>query len=320
MLVLCAARPEVLERAEGWPPERPGTATIELPALTEAETSSLLTALLSRAVMPADSRSSLLERTGGNPLYALEFARMVGEHVRGTSPADTAMPETVQAVISARLDAIPRELRSLVLDASVVGTSFWPGALAYLGDVDEGTIREGLEDLVRRGLVQPSPLSAFEGQPEFGFTHALIGEVAYLRIPRGRRARRHCSAGAWIARESGDRAEERAELLARHFSTAVELAEAAGEEEVVGFACGPAIQLARDGRRPGPTARRGRRVHAVRPRGAARHRGRLRSRRRAGALGADGAAQRPHPAGRGARAIRGVARDLPRGRGPPADR
>ncbi len=241
MLVLCAARPEVLERAEGWPPERPGTATIELPALTEAETSSLLTALLSRAVMPADSRSSLLERTGGNPLYALEFARMVGEHVRGTSPADTAMPETVQAVISARLDAIPRELRSVVLDASVVGTSFWPGALAYLGDVDEGTIREGLEDLVRRGLVQPSPLSAFEGQPEFGFTHALIGEVAYLRIPRGRRARRHCSAGAWIVRESGDRAEERAELLARHFSTAVELAEAAGEEEVIGFACGPAI-------------------------------------------------------------------------------
>ena len=242
LLVLCAARPEVMERAEAWPPDRPGTATIELPALTEEETSSLLTALVSRAVMPADSRSSLLERTGGNPLYALEFARMVGEHVRGTSPSDPAMPETVQAVISARLDAIPRDLRAVVLDASVVGTSFWPGTLAHLGDVDEATIRAALEDLVRRGLVQPSPVSAFEGQPEFGFTHALIGEVAYLRIPRGRRARRHCSAGAWIARESGDRAEERAELLARHFSTAVELAEAASEEEVLGFARGPAIR------------------------------------------------------------------------------
>jgi class 3 adenylate cyclase/tetratricopeptide (TPR) repeat protein len=239
VLVLCAARPEVLERGGAWPPERPQVATIELPALSQAEASSLVGSLLSTTVLPASSRSSLVSRAGGNPLYALEFARMVGDHV---AEGDLAMPESVQAVISARLDAIPRDLRSLVLDASVLGTAFWPGALASMADLEEPVVREGLRDLVRRGLVQESPASSFEGQPEYGFTHALIGEVAYRRIPRGRRARRHCSAGTWIAGASGDRAEERAELLARHFSTAVELAEAANDDEVVGFACGPAVQ------------------------------------------------------------------------------
>ena len=242
VLVLCAARPEVLERSDPWPPYRPGVATVELPALSEDETSTLLAALLSRAVMPSESRTALLERAGGNPLYALEFARMVGEHVSDASVPELAMPVTVQAVISARLDAIPRELRSLVQDASVAGTAFWPGLLSAMGDLDEATVLEGLEDLVRRGLVEGSPISAFDGRSEFGFTHALIGEVAYRRIPRGRRARRHCTAGVWIANESGERAEERAELLARHFSTAVELAEAANEDEVVDFACGPAVR------------------------------------------------------------------------------
>jgi class 3 adenylate cyclase/tetratricopeptide (TPR) repeat protein len=240
LLVVCAARPEVLERGAAWPPQRPRVSTIDLPALSESEAASLLGSLISTAVLPADSRSSLLSRAGGNPLYALEFARMVGEHI--TEAPDPAMPETVQAVISARLDAIPREARSLVLDAAVMGTAFWPSALASLGDLGESEVRVGLQDLVRRGLVQGSPTSSFEGQPEYGFTHALIGEVAYLRIPRGRRARRHCSAGTWIAQASGERAEERAELLARHFSTAVELAEAAGDDELASVACDPAVR------------------------------------------------------------------------------
>jgi tetratricopeptide (TPR) repeat protein len=240
VLVLCVARPELLERAGAWPPQGQRVSTIDLPALSEAEAASLLGSLLSDAVLPADSRSSLLSRAGGNPLYALEFARMVGDQV--TEGADLSMPESVQAVISARLDAIPRDIRSLVLDASVTGTAFWPGALAALGDLDEAKVRAGLEDLERRGFVQASPVSSFEGQPEYGFTHALIGEVAYRRIPRGRRARRHSAAGTWIATESGDRAEERAELLARHFSTAVELAEAASDVEVAGHARGPAVR------------------------------------------------------------------------------
>ncbi|MBA3691171.1 MAG: AAA family ATPase, partial [Actinobacteria bacterium] len=240
VLILCAARPEVRERGRLWPPQRPQVSTMELPALTELEAASLLDSLISSAVLPAESRSSLLSRAGGNPLYALEFARMVGEHV--AEAPDPTMPETVQAVISARLDAIPPDIRSLVLDASVMGTVFWPGALASMGDLAEPDVRAGLEALARRGLVQQVPSSSFEGQPEHRFTHALIGEVAYRRIPRARRARRHCSAGAWIERESGDRVEERAQLLARHFSTAVELAEAAADDEVMGLARGPAVR------------------------------------------------------------------------------
>jgi class 3 adenylate cyclase/tetratricopeptide (TPR) repeat protein len=239
VLVLCAARPEVLEGGRAWPPQRPRVATIELPALSEPDVASLLDSLISSALLPAASKSSLLSRAGGNPLYALEFARMLLDHV--ADGQDLTTPETVQAVISARLDAIPRGVRSLLLDASVMGTTFWPGALAAMGDLEEGRVRAGLEDLARRGLVQESSASSFLGQPEYVFTHALIGEVAYRRIPRGRRARRHFSAGTWIANESGDRVEERAELLARHFSTAVDLARAAGDDEVVGVARGPAV-------------------------------------------------------------------------------
>jgi class 3 adenylate cyclase/tetratricopeptide (TPR) repeat protein len=233
VLLLCTARPEFLERHGGWGTGRTNATTIGLERLNAAETGRLLTELLAQVVLPAASRDSLLERAGGNPLYALEFARMLSEHVRGDASEEIAVPESVQAVIAARLDAIPSELRSLVLDASVVGPSCWPGALAELGDRDPSVVREDAEALVRRGVFEPSGTSTFEGEPEYLFTHALIREVAYGRIPRAQRARRHLAAGSWIERRSGERSEERAEILATHFATAAELGEAAHEEGVV---------------------------------------------------------------------------------------
>src|SRR5436853_3727524 len=80
------------------------------------------------------------------------------------------------------------------------------------------------------------------GEPEYAFTHALIREVAYARIPRAQRARRHLAAGRWIERASGDRGEDRSEMLARHFATAVDLAQAAGESDVAESARFPAIR------------------------------------------------------------------------------
>ena len=242
VMLLCAARPELLDGEEPWPSDRPDVATIELAPLPEEDAATLLGALLAQVVLPARSRASLLARAGGNPLYALEFARMVGEQVAEAAGAEPAMPETVQAVIAARLDAIPRRLGELVRDASVVGSSFWPGALAAIGATAEQQVRAGLDELVGRALVQLAVGSSVEGQPEYRFTHALIGEVAYRRIPRGERARRHFAAGSWLVGETGEGAEERAELLARHFSTAVELAEAASEDEVAEVARGPAVR------------------------------------------------------------------------------
>ncbi|MDP9295668.1 MAG: hypothetical protein M3O88_03085, partial [Actinomycetota bacterium] len=242
VLLLCTARPEFLERHGGWGAGWTNATTIGLEQLNVDETGRLLAELLAQVVLPAAARDSLLERAGGNPLYALEFARMLSEQIRGDGSEEIAVPESVQAVIAARLDAIPPELRSLVLDASVVGTSCWPGALAELGEREPSFVREDAEALVRRGVFEPSGTSAFEGEPEYLFTHALIREVAYGRIPRVQRARRHLAAGNWIERRSGERSEERSEILATHFATAVELGEAARETEIVDSARPPALR------------------------------------------------------------------------------
>jgi len=244
VLVVCTTRPDGSERtgtSEGWPDAE----TIVLQNLSLDESADLLTNLEGSVALSGSDREMLLARAGGNPLFALELARMLGERVDAAA-ADvrtSRLPDTVQAVIAARLDAIPSDLRATILDASVVGSSFWPGALAELAGRPSSEARTSIDALVRRGLVRRAAQSLFEDEPEFGFTHGLVGEVAYGRIPRGERARRHLAAGRWIERMSGDRADERSELLARHFAAAVELAEAAGESEVARAARSPAARF-----------------------------------------------------------------------------
>jgi class 3 adenylate cyclase len=242
ILLLSTARPELLERHPRPTPGRPNATTIALEALSEDETTQLLRSLVTEVVLPATAREAVLERAGGNPLYALEFARMLGEVAAAPMSDELATPTSVQAVIGARLDRIPTSLRTVVQDASVIGTSFWLGAIASMEKRSESHVNADVEDLIRRGIVEPHDVSAFDDQREYGITHALIREVAYGRLPRVERARRHCSVGAWMERVAGDRAEERAEMLARHFAVAAELADAAGAPDVADAARGPAVR------------------------------------------------------------------------------
>jgi class 3 adenylate cyclase/tetratricopeptide (TPR) repeat protein len=240
VLNVCTARPELLERHPGWGAGRVNTTSIGLAPLSRQETGQLLSDPVARPALSDAIRESLLERSGGNPLYALEFVRMAAE--RTEEGFAESMPETVQAVIAARLDGIPEGPRALVQDAAVVGAVFWPGALAALGGAPEESVREGLLELTRRGLVLPSPDSALDGQPEYGFAHALIREVAYGRLTRPQRAARHLAAAEWLERAAGDHVEERTDWLARHFAEAAELALASGADELVGQAREPAIE------------------------------------------------------------------------------
>jgi tetratricopeptide (TPR) repeat protein len=242
VLLLVTARPEFLDRHAGFAAGRTNATTIGLERLNPDDTARLVTELLARTVLPAPARAELVERAGGNPLYALEYARMLSEQVRAGDEEEISLPESVQAVIAARLDAIPSEQRSLVLDASVVGNAVWPGALEALSKREADDVRGELGALVHRGLLARAETSTFPGEPEYVFTHALIREVAYARIPRAQRARRHLAAGRWIEHAGGDRADERSEMLARHFATAVDLAVAAGEPDVAESARAPAIE------------------------------------------------------------------------------
>ena len=111
LLVLCTARPELYERHPGWATGLRNAHTINLPPLSEAETALLIGSLLERSLLPSETQQRLLERAGGNPLYAEEFVRMLAE--RGPLEPDAPLPETVQALIAARLDTLPSERKSL---------------------------------------------------------------------------------------------------------------------------------------------------------------------------------------------------------------
>ncbi len=225
MLVVCSARPELYERAPGWGGGKRNSTTIALSPLTGDDTARLLAALLERAVLPAETQTTLLERCGGNPLYAEEFARMVKERGDGK----IAVPETVHALIAARLDTLPVERKSLLHDAAVVGKVFWAGAVASMGGLDVDEVREGLHTLARKELVRPVRTSSVEDEVEYAFWHVLVRDVAYGQIPRATRGRKHTAAAAWIEQMAGDRVADHAELLAHHYGQALELARASGE-------------------------------------------------------------------------------------------
>jgi tetratricopeptide (TPR) repeat protein len=152
------------------------------------------------------------------------------------------VPDTLQAVIGARLDAIPGHLRAVVQDAAVVGAAFWPGALAAPCGRTQAEVDAAVDDLAARGVVVEEPASRLAGHRELTFGHALYREVAYGRLPRLARARRHLAAGRWLEEAAGDRATEHAGAIAHHFDRAVELAEEADADDVRTEAVEPATR------------------------------------------------------------------------------
>jgi len=238
IMAICTARPELYERHPEWGGGKRNSATISLSPLTDEETARLLVALLEQAVLPAELQTTLLERAGGNPLYAEEFVRMLLDQgaleMRGRTlklvhtAEDIQLPDTIQALISARLDTLPPERKSLLQDAAVMGKVFWSGAVAYMSGGEERSVREGLHELARKELVRPMRTSSVKDQGEYAFWHALVRDVAYSQIPRADRARRHRMAAEWIERMAGDRVGDQAELLSHHYEQALQLSSAAG--------------------------------------------------------------------------------------------
>jgi tetratricopeptide (TPR) repeat protein len=192
--------------------------------LSDDETRQLVHRLLDRSILAADVQSRLIDRAGGNPLYAEEFIRMLGE--RGLD--DAALPETVQGVIAARLDGLSEEEKSVLQAASVVGKVFWLGAVVAVADRSRSETEQALHLLVRKEFVRRERRSSVGGESEYAFGHVLVRDVAYAQIPRANRAEMHHRAAEWV--ESLGRPEDHAELLAHHYATALEFARLAGQE------------------------------------------------------------------------------------------
>jgi tetratricopeptide (TPR) repeat protein len=227
ILVVCTGRPELYENHPAWGGGKRNSTTVALSPLSPTDTSRLVAALLDSAILPADTQAALLERAGGNPLYAEEYVRLFVE--QGSADA-LPLPETVQGLIAARLDTLPPDRKALLQDAAVVGKVFWAGALESMADRDSDVVREGVHQLARKELVRPARHSSVEGQAEYTFWHALIRDVAYGQIPRSARAAKHMAAADWIEQMAGARVVDHSELLAYHTTEAIVLGEAAGKE------------------------------------------------------------------------------------------
>jgi class 3 adenylate cyclase/tetratricopeptide (TPR) repeat protein len=229
LLLLCTARPELYEQHASWAAGLRNASAINLEPLSEEETSSLIGSLLHQAVLPAGTQELLLERAGGNPLYAEEFVRLLSD--RGELAEAALVPESLQALIAARLDTLSQERKGLLQDAAVMGKVFWAGAVAEMCGRSLGEVELAFHELARKELVRPARTSSMAGEAEYGFWHLLVRDVAYNQIPRAARAERHRAAAAWLEQKAGERAEDLADVLAYHYTQAVELAQAAGDTQ-----------------------------------------------------------------------------------------
>src|SRR5262245_26154062 len=168
-------------------------------------------------------QETLLQRSGGNPLYAEEFARMFAER-----EAAEEVPETLQGLIAARLDGLTAEEKGLLQRASVVGKVFWLGAMQAMNGASREELEQLMHSLERKEFVRRERRSSVEQDIEYTFLHVLVRDVAYGQIPRRQRAEQHERAAQWIA-ELG-RTEDAAEMLAHHYLQALEYARASGRD------------------------------------------------------------------------------------------
>jgi len=242
LLMLCAARPELYERRPAWGAGLRNAQTINLNPLSDGETAELVSYLSRSIELSEQLERAVLERAGGNPLYAEEFVRLLADREIEPEPLldEGELPDSVHALIAARLDTLAHERKSLLQDAAVVGNVFWAGALAEIGGASEDELEVALHELTRKELVRPSRTTSMDGESEYAFWHILVRDVAYSQIPRAERARRHRAAAAWIERKAGERVEDLAEVLAHHYLQAIELFDAAGESGEAAAVAAPA--------------------------------------------------------------------------------
>jgi DNA-binding SARP family transcriptional activator/class 3 adenylate cyclase len=251
LLLVVTTRPELLERRPGWGGSGPAATTISLEPLSQDDTVRLLGALLAHHRLPGAIGPHLAATVGGNPLFAEEYVRMLrdrgfrAEELDAGKPGDAPvagqpelpLPETVHAIVAARLDALSAAEKAVLHDAAVLGRVSWAGALAAVGEHNRKILQLCLDRLEAKEFLYRAKRSSVAGEEEYGFRHVLIRDVAYGQIPRAERADKHRRAAAWLESLSAERVAERperrgaarAELLAHHYGRALAFARAAAQ-------------------------------------------------------------------------------------------
>ena len=238
ILVLCMARPELLDDRPVWGGGKFNAATILLERLSDDDCAELIANLLRRAALPDEARVRILEAAEGTPLFVEEMLSMLIDdgllvlegdrwiatgHLGGVS-----VPPTIQALLAARLDRLSDDERAVIQRAAVAGKQFHLGALTAMFDDDRGAdVRSTVMSLVRRDLIGPDR-SLLIGEDAFRFRHLLIRDAAYEAAPKAVRAELHERYAAWIVDVAGERVEEQEEIVAYHLERAYRLHEELG--------------------------------------------------------------------------------------------
>ncbi|HWQ24769.1 MAG TPA: AAA family ATPase, partial [Gaiellaceae bacterium] len=241
LLVLTLARPELLQARPAWGGGKRNYAAVYLDPLSPEETRTMLEALLPAGLPDAVSRL-IVERSEGYPLFTEEVVgmlidrRLLVSDGRGGwtfegSPEAIEVPPSVQALIAARIDALPTDEKAMLQDAAVVGRTFWLGAVRRLSDVDGDTAKRTLGRLRVKELLVAREAATFSGETEYQFRHVLIRDVAYESLPKGVRARKHVQVADWAKEQAGQRSDETAALLATHLCEALRYRDELGERE-----------------------------------------------------------------------------------------
>ena len=221
LLLLCMARPELLERRPSWGGGKLNATTILLEPLDAAETEQLIAGL---GGVGDGLRERILQVAEGNPLFLEEMLALV----RDSGGAEVEVPPTIQALLAARLDQLDPAERSVLERGSVEGRTFHRGAVAALSN-GEGSVDQRLVALVRKELVRPDR-TQLSGDDAYRFRHLLIRDAAYEALPKATRADLHRRFAAWLEQYGHDLV-ELDEILGYHLEQAARYLAELGQED-----------------------------------------------------------------------------------------
>jgi class 3 adenylate cyclase len=224
LLLLATARSDLLDRRPAWGGGRRNMTILGLEPLSTDDASYLLDELLA-ADLPAPIRDVVVSRAEGNPFFVEELIgnlidagvlqRENGSWRARDLPPGYTMPDSVQAVLAARIDLLGEVDKAALQAAAVIGRVFWPGPVRDL----IGGSEPSFDALEERDFIRRRTGTSLEGEREFAFKHALTREVAYSSLPKARRARLHAEFAGWLERV-GEGRDEWAALLAHHYAEA----------------------------------------------------------------------------------------------------
>jgi class 3 adenylate cyclase/tetratricopeptide (TPR) repeat protein len=228
ILVVCLARPELLDVRPGWGGGKPNATSVLLEQLPGEDCVLLVRSLLGEGELEEDARERIVERAGGNPLFVEEMLAMLldagllerenGRWLLVGDVASVAIPGTIQALLAARLDRLLPAERRVIERGAVEGEVFHSAAVsALLGDTGPAT--PYFQTLVRKELLRPAR-GTLGAEDAYRFRHLLIRDAAYAAIPKEVRADLHRRFAEWLERAASERLAEYEEILGYHLEQA----------------------------------------------------------------------------------------------------